>query len=29
MYELHQVTENCYYIQSPAKIGLVKLVGIW
>jgi len=27
MYELHQVTENCYYIQSPAKIGLVKLVG--
>lgn len=25
MYELVQVTENCYYIQSPAKIGLVKL----
>ena len=27
MYELVQVTENCYYIQSPAKIGLVKLDG--
>ena len=25
MYELIQVSENCYYIQSPAKIGLVKL----
>ena len=25
MYELIQVTEKCYYIQSPAKIGLVKL----
>ena len=25
MYELVQVSENCYYIQSPAKIGLVKL----
>lgn len=25
MYELHQVGENSYYIQSPAKIGLVKL----
>ena len=25
MYELMQVTERCYYIQSPAKIGLVKL----
>ncbi|MBA4348282.1 MAG: MBL fold metallo-hydrolase [Clostridiales bacterium] len=24
MYELHQVTESCYYIQSPVKIGLVK-----
>lgn len=24
MYELIQVTEACYYIQSPAKIGLVK-----
>lgn len=24
MYELHQVGENSYYIQSPAKIGLVK-----
>lgn len=25
MYELNQVSENCYYIQCPAKIGLVKL----
>lgn len=25
MYELIQVTENCFYIQSPAKIGLIKL----
>lgn len=25
MYELIQVSESCYYIQSPAKIGLVKL----
>lgn len=25
MYELHQVTQSCYFIQSPAKIGLVKL----
>ena len=25
MYELIQVSENCYYIQCPAKIGLVKL----
>lgn len=25
MYELIQVSEMCYYIQSPAKIGLVKL----
>lgn len=24
MYELIQVSEHCYYIQSPAKIGLVK-----
>ena len=24
MYELIQVSENCYYIQCPAKIGLVK-----
>ena len=24
MYELVQVSENCYYIQSPAKIGVVK-----
>lgn len=27
MYELVQVSENVYYIQSPAKIGLVKLGG--
>ena len=27
MYELQQVTPRCYYIQSPAKIGLVKLEG--
>jgi len=27
MFELHQVTESCYYIQSPAKIGLIKLGG--
>ena len=25
MYELHQVGEHSFYIQSPAKIGLVKL----
>ncbi|NLI54285.1 MAG: MBL fold metallo-hydrolase [Clostridiales bacterium] len=25
MYELHQVSESCYYIQSPAKIGLVRI----
>ena len=25
MYELIQISENTYYIQSPAKIGLVKL----
>lgn len=25
MYELIQVSERSYYIQSPAKIGLVKL----
>ncbi len=24
MYELIKVTENCYYIQSPAKIGVVR-----
>lgn len=24
MYELIQVTEHCYYIQSPAKVGLVQ-----
>lgn len=27
MYELQQVTPRCYYIQSPAKIGLIKLDG--
>lgn len=27
MYELIQVSERCYYIQSPAKIGLVRLSG--
>ena len=25
MYELIQVSENCYYIQSPAKMGIVKV----
>ena len=25
MYELIQVSDKCYYIQSPAKIGLIKL----
>ena len=25
MYELIQVSEHTYYIQSPAKIGLVRL----
>lgn len=25
MYELIQVAENSYYIQSPAKIGIFKL----
>lgn len=27
MYELIQVSEKCFYIQSPAKIGLVRLEG--
>ena len=27
MFELVPLTENCYYIQSPAKIGLIKLGG--
>lgn len=27
MYELIQISERCYYIQSPAKIGLVRLDG--
>lgn len=25
MYELHQAGEHSYYVQSPAKIGIVKL----
>ena len=25
MYELVQASDNCYYIQCPAKIGIVKL----
>ncbi|MBF0578285.1 MBL fold metallo-hydrolase [Erysipelotrichaceae bacterium RD49] len=25
MYELHQVSDHCYFIQSPAKIGLVQI----
>ncbi len=27
MYELHQVSKRCYYIQSPAKIGVIRLEG--
>lgn len=27
MYELIQVSDKCCYIQSPAKIGLVRLEG--
>lgn len=27
MYELIQLTEHCHYIQSPAKIGLIRLAG--
>ena len=27
MYELIPVSERCFYIQSPAKIGLVRLEG--
>lgn len=27
MYELIQVSERSYYIQSPAQIGLVRLNG--
>lgn len=27
MYELIQVSDRCYYIQSPAKIGLIELGG--
>ena len=25
MYELIQVSDHCFYIQSPAKIGLIKI----
>ena len=25
MYELIQVSENCYYIEDPAKIGVVRI----
>lgn len=25
MYEIIQVTDNCYYVESPAKIGIVKV----
>ena len=25
MYELIQVSDTCYYIQSPARIGLIRL----
>ena len=25
MYELKQISSRCYYIESPSKIGLVKL----
>ena len=27
MYELIPVSERCFYIQSPAKIGLVRMEG--
>ena len=27
MYELIQVSPRCYYLQSPAKIGLIRLEG--
>ena len=27
MYELIQVSESCYYVQSPAKIGIVRVGG--
>jgi glyoxylase-like metal-dependent hydrolase (beta-lactamase superfamily II) len=27
MYELNQVSESCYYIESPAKIGIIKTGG--
>ncbi len=27
MYELIQVSQNCYYIQSPARIGIVRTGG--
>lgn len=25
MYELNQLSKNCYYIESPAKIGIIKI----
>lgn len=25
MFELHQLTESAFYIESPAKIGLIRL----
>ena len=25
MFELHQITQSAYYIESPAKIGLIRL----
>ena len=25
MYELNQVSANCFYVESPAKIGIVKI----
>ena len=29
MYELIQVSQRDYYIQSPAKIGLIQLNGVF
>jgi len=25
MYELNQVSSRCYYVESPAKVGIVKV----
>ena len=25
MYELNQISKNCYYVESPAKIGIIKI----